>query len=275
MKTLARLYLLFMAVFIFVVLHNTAMAEELSGKLVISGSDAMEPLTVDLAKRFMKLHKNVKIIVRGGESSMGISETRSGTAAIGMVSRPLSNQEATDFRSVTVAYEGVCFITSMKNPVHDLSSALLKEIFLGKSVNWKSVGGDNVPINSLIPYRKSASNKIVAEFLGVQVADLKGTEVSDFETGIEMVSKDPKAIFYVSTGKAFSEKLSGRSFNILSVSGKKASMASISRNRYPLTRTLSFITLGEPDKLAKEFISYCLSPAAANTIRSHYLIKPE
>jgi hypothetical protein len=127
----------------------------------------------------------------------------------------------------------------------------------------------------LIPYRKSASNKIVAEFLGVQVAELKGTEISDFETGIQMVSKDQKAIFYVSTGKAFFEKLNGRPINIVSVDGKKASMASISRNHYPLTRALSFITLGEPDPLANAFISFCQSQSAAQAIRSHYLVKPE
>lgn len=275
MNRVARLFLAIVAGLVIFVLHNGAMAAELSGKLVISGTDALEPLTLELAKHFMKIHKNVKIIVRGGESAMGISETRSGSASIGMVSRVLTPQEASDFRSFTIAYEGVCFITSPKNPLHDISSAQLKDIFLGKTVNWKSIGGDNLPINSYIPYRKSASNKIVAEFLGLQVADLKGTEISDFETGIKLVSKDPKSIFYVSTGKAFNEKLSGRSFNILSVSGKKPNMVSISRNRYPLTRALSFITLGEPDALANAFISYSQSPAASHTIRSHYLIKPE
>lgn len=261
---------------LFLSLLNTgAAAAELSGKLVISGSDALEPLTIELAKRFMKIHTNVKIIVRGGESISGITDTLSGSAAIGMVSRSLTPQEAADLRSFIIAYEGVCFITAAKNPIRNLSSAYLKEIFLGKRVNWKGIGGDDLPINSLIPYRKSASNKIVADFFGVQVADLKGTEISDFEAGIKMVSRDQKAIFYVSTGKAFSEKLSGTPLNILSVDGKKANMASISRNHYPLTRVLSFVTRGEPDQLANAFITFCQSPASAQSIRSHYLVKPE
>lgn len=260
---------------LFFAMLTCASAAELSGKLVISGSDALEPLTIDLAKRFMKVHPNVKIIVRSGESSTGITDTRSGSAAIGMVSRQLTPQEAADFRSFIIAYEGVCFITAITNPVHDLSTTQLKEIFLGKKINWKTVGGDDSQITSLIPYRKSASNKIVAEFLGVQVTDLKGTEISDFETGIKMVSRNQKAIFYVSTGKAFNEKLLGTPFNILSVNGKKANMASISRNHYPLTRTLSFITRGEPDQLAGAFISFCQSPTSAHTIRSHYLVKPQ
>jgi phosphate transport system substrate-binding protein len=252
-----------------------ATAAELSGRLIISGSDAMEQLVNDLASGFMKTHKNVKIIVRGGESGMGISEIRSDTASIGMVSRILTPEESLDLRSYTIAYEGICFVTSPKNPVKDISMAQLKEVLLGRNSNWKNIGGNDLPINCLIPYRKSASNKIVAEFLGVQVADLKGTEISDYETGIKSVSRDPRALFYVSTGKAFYEKLNGMPFNILSVSGKKANMVSIAQNRYPLTRSLNFITKGEPNPLAKAFIEYCLSPSVTHTIRSHYFIKPQ
>lgn len=255
--------------------HAEAIAAELSGRLVISGSDAMEQLVNDLASGFMKIHKNVKIIVRGGESGMGISETRSDTASIGMVSRILTPEESTDLLTYTIAYEGICFVTSTKNPVKDIGMAQLKEILLGRIINWKNVGGNDLPINSFIPYRKSASNKIVAEFLGIKVADLKGTEISDYEAGIKTVSRDPRALYYVSTGKAFYEKLNGMPFNILSVSGKKANMVSISQNRYPLTRPLNLITLGEPNPLAKAFIAYCLSPAVTHTIRSHYFIKPQ
>ncbi len=257
------------------VLHTEATASELSGKLVISGSDALEPLTAELAKRFMKTHSHVKIIVHSGESTTGINDTRNGNASIGMVSRALTPQEADEFPTFIIAYEGVCFITEAKNPVHDLSSAQLKEILLGKKTNWKYVGGENAPIDSFIPYRKSASNKIVADYLGVQVADLKGAEISDIEAGIKTVARDHKALFYVSTGRAFADKLNGTPINILSIDGKKANMASIARHHYPLTRALSFITRGEPDQLAKAFISFCQSPAAANVIRSHYLIKPE
>ncbi|HIJ81831.1 MAG TPA: hypothetical protein HPP76_08995 [Desulfuromonadales bacterium] len=275
MKRFSKFIVLVVALVFMTALSPVAMAGELSGQLVISGSDALEALTVELAKRFMKIHTNVKIVVRGAESGKGISETRSGSASIGMVSRLLTPQEELEFRTVTIAYEGICFVTSARNPVHDVSPAELKDILLGKITNWRSLGGDDLPINNLIPYRKSASNKIVAEFLGLKVADLKGTEISDFETGIKIVSRDPSALFYVSTGKAFYEKLSGMPFNVLSIAGKKASMVSISQNRYPLTRALNFITLGEPNPLASAFIAFCQSPAAAHTIRSNYFIKPK
>lgn len=257
------------------VLQTGAMAADLSGQLVVSGSDSMEPLVVDLAKGFMKTHKNVKIIVRGGESGKGIYDTNSGSASIGMVSRALTPQELVELRYFPIAYDGICFITSQKNPVQDITTAQLKEIYLAKIVNWKSVGGNNLPINSLIHYRASSSNKVISAFFGVQEADLKGTVVNDAEAGIKIVSKDPKALFYASTGVAFQEKLSGMSINILSISGKKANIKTISQNSYPLTRPFSLITKGDPSPLANAFISYCQSRAAAHTIRSHYFIKPE
>jgi phosphate transport system substrate-binding protein len=268
-------FIIFSIGFILAVQSSRVCAADLSGQLVVSGSDAMELLTNELAKSFMKLHKDVKIIVRGSESGKGISDTRSGNASIGMVSRTLSPEESAEFHNYVIAFEGICLITSAKNPVQDLSESQLKGILLGKIVNWRAVGGEDLPINTLIPYRKSASNKIVAEFLGLNVADLKGTEVSDPETGIKAVARDPKALYYVSTGKAFHEKLSGRQFNILNVSGKKANMVAVSQSRYPLVRALSFITLGEPNPLAKAFISYCMSQSAAHTIRANYYIKPQ
>lgn len=248
---------------------------EFSGQLVITGSDSVEPLVSNLAKGFMKNNKNVNIIVRSGESGKGIYDLRSGSASIGMVSRMLNPQESLDLRTFTIAYDGICFITSKNNPIKDISIAQLKNIYLGKITNWRSLGGNDLSISSLIHYGASSSNKIVAGFFGIKENDLKGTVINDYEAGIRAVARDPKAIYFVSTGEAFSEKLGGMPINIVSISGHKASMKNISQNKYPLTRPFNLVTKGEPTPLASAFISYCQSKAAAYTIRANYLIKPE
>ena len=256
-------------------LHTGAIAADLSGQLVISGSDTLEPVIVEMAKRFMSSNHGVKIVVRSGGTGKGISDTRSGGASIGMVSRALTSQESVDLRASTIAYDGICFVTAKKNPIQSITPAQLEGIFMGKITNWKDVGGSNLPIVPVIRDRLSSSNKIVAEFIGVRDFDLKGTVVNDADVALRNASSDPKVIAFVSSGDAFHDKLSGLPINILAISGKKANMKTIAQNLYPLTRPLSLITKGEPSPLAKAFITFCQSPAAASSIRAHNFIKPE
>jgi phosphate transport system substrate-binding protein len=256
-------------------LHSGAMAAELSGHLVISGSDTVEPLVNELAKGFMNTYRGVKVVVRGGGSNKGVADTRSGGASIGMVSRALTSQESVDLRAYTIALDGLCFITSKKNPVQNLTPAQLGDIFLGKTGNWKDVGGNNLPINPLIRDRASSSNKVIAEFLEVRESDLKGKVVIDAELGIRLAATDPKALVYVSAGESFHQKLGGMPINILSISGIKPTMKSIAQNSYPLTRPLSLVTKGDPSPLAKAFIAYCQSKAAAPSVRALNYVMPE
>jgi phosphate transport system substrate-binding protein len=257
------------------VLPGEVFASDLSGQLMISGSDTAELVIADMAKSFMKINKGVKIAVRGGGSGKGINDTRSGGASIGMVSRALTSQESVDLRAYTIAYDGICFVTARNNPVQNLTPSQLEGIYLGKINNWKDVGGPNLPITTVIRDRASSSNKVVAEFFGARETDLRGKVVNDAEVAMRLVSTDQKAIAFVSSGEAFHDKLSGMPINILSISGKKPTLKTISQNSYPLTRPLSLITKGDPSPLAMAFISFCQSKASVASIRAHNYVKPE
>jgi phosphate transport system substrate-binding protein len=252
-----------------------AIASDLSGQLLINGSDTLELLIVDLAKSFMKSNKGVKIVVKGGGSGKGINDVRSGVASIGMVSRVLTPQETVDLRAHLLAYDGICFVTSKKNSVQSLTPAQLEGIYQGKFNNWNQVGGSNLPITPIIRDRSSSSNKIVADFLGIKDTDLRGKMVNEPELAIQHVSTDPKAIAYVSSGEAYHDKLAGMPITILSISGKKATMKAIATNSYPLTRQLNLITKGDPSPLALAFITYCQSKAAIPAFRTHNFVKPD
>jgi len=275
MKRVSGLFGRLVLGFCLVALNSGARAADLSGQLMVSGSDTAELVMVDIAKSFMTINKGVKVVVRGGGTGKGISDTRNGGASIDMVSRSLTPQESNDLRAYTIAYDGICFITSKKNTVQNLTPAQLVGIYLGRITNWKDVGGHDLPIAAIIRDRASSSNRVVAEFLGVRDSELKGKVVNDAEVAIRLASTDPKTIVFVSSGEAFSEKLGGMPINILSLSGKKATLKTIATNSYPLTRPLSLITKGEPTPLAMAFISFCQSKVAAPFIKVHNYIKPE
>ncbi|HEU5138608.1 MAG TPA: substrate-binding domain-containing protein, partial [Bacillales bacterium] len=57
---------------------------QMSGKIIVGGSSALQPLAAATAKKFMKEHQGVQIQIQGGGSGTGLSEVAAGNFNIGM-----------------------------------------------------------------------------------------------------------------------------------------------------------------------------------------------
>jgi len=82
-------------------------ADQLTGKLVITGASTLAPLIAEIGKRFESLHPTVRIDVQSGGSSRGGADARQGLADIGMVSRAMKEDER-DLSAFPIARAGVC-----------------------------------------------------------------------------------------------------------------------------------------------------------------------
>jgi phosphate transport system substrate-binding protein len=120
--------------------------DQLTGKLVITGSSTIAPLIAEIGKRFESSHPGVRVDVQAGGSSRGIADAREGLADIGMSSRLLKEQEKDGLVSYLFARDGVCFLVHKNNPVSELSDQQIRDIFTGKIANWKQIGGRDAPI---------------------------------------------------------------------------------------------------------------------------------
>ena len=69
------------------------------------------------------------------------------------------------------------------NPVSDLTSAQLKEIFTGRARNWKALGGPDLPIHPFIVGLASATRKVF-RFAILGEADYAGCEVASPDAAI-------------------------------------------------------------------------------------------
>jgi phosphate transport system substrate-binding protein len=114
-------------------------------KLVLTGSSTVAPLAAEIGKRFESLHNNVRVDVQTGGSSRGVSDARAGLADIGMASRALKDDEK-DLLSFTIALDGISVILNKANPVDSLNKQQIIDIYTGKIVNWKGLGGNDAPI---------------------------------------------------------------------------------------------------------------------------------
>src|SRR5665811_992392 len=68
-------------------------ADNLSGRLSLSGAWAIYPLAVKWGGAFENLHPNVKLDISAGGAGKGMSDALTGAVDIGMVSREVDRSE--------------------------------------------------------------------------------------------------------------------------------------------------------------------------------------
>ncbi len=80
-------------------------------------------------------------------SSAGIEAVSNGTADIASSSRGLNaDEQDLDLTPIVIAHDGIAVIVNDDNPVDNLSTEQLRDIYAGKITNWKEVGGEDLKI---------------------------------------------------------------------------------------------------------------------------------
>src|ERR1041385_4961408 len=125
-----------------------------AGSITVKGSDTMVILAQKWAEVYMGKHSDVKIQVTGGGSGIGFAALQNRATDLADASRPIKSKEIeaclkafgkrpTEYK---VALDGLSVYVNDENPVKKLSLDQLKDIFTGKTRNWKEVGGKDLPI---------------------------------------------------------------------------------------------------------------------------------
>jgi len=240
--------------------------EKLQGKIRFTGSSTMAPLVEALGKRFRALHPEVIIEVEIGGSSRGIHDVREGSCNIGMVARPLNDDER-DLIGFPIARDGVCLIVHKDNPVTSLSSEQVVGIYTGQITNWKEAGGNDAPIAAINRAEGQAVRELFTQFLKIKSDDFKvsGSAAENLE-GIKAIVENPNAIVYMSIGEANIRIGQGVPVKSLDMHGITATNRNIRNGRFPIQRPLMLVTQTLPSGIMDAFIEFALSPNATGII---------
>ncbi len=207
-----------------------------------------------------------------GGSSRGISDARAGLADIGMASRALKDDEK-DLLSFTVALDGISVILNKANPVQSLNKQQIIDIYTGKIINWKAVGGNDAPITVVNKAEGRSTLELFLHYFGLKNTDVKPQVViGDNQQGIKTVVGNPDAIGYVSVGTAEYEAGQGAAIKLLPLEGIAASVENVRNRSFPLSRPLNLVTRGAPAGLAKDFIEFASSPQVNDLIEAQYFV---
>lgn len=244
----------------------------LHGKLVLTGSSTVAPLAGEIAKRFEKLHPDVRVDVQTGGSSRGIADAKRGTADIGMASRALKPQE-TDLTGHTIAMDGVGMILHRDNPVQSLTDEQVIAIYTGRVSNWPEVGGVDAPITVVNKADGRATLEVFLKHFGLASPDIKASVIiGDNQQGIRTVAGDVNAIGYVSVGTADYEIGRGVPIRLLPMDGVEATTANVRNGTFPMSRPLNLVTYGSVSPLAQAFIDFARSSTVNDLVEAQYFV---
>lgn len=251
---------------------KTSSSDGLQGRLVLTGSSTVAPLAGEIAKRFEKLHPDVRIDVQTGGSSRGIADAKRGTADIGMASRALKPEE-TDLTAHTIAMDGVGMILHRDNPVRSLTDEQVIAIYTGRVSNWSEVGGSDAPITVVNKADGRATLEVFLKHFGLASPDIKASVIiGDNQQGIRTVAGDVNAIGYVSVGTADYEIGRGVPIRLLPMDGVEATTANVRNGSFPMSRPLNLVTHGPVSPLAQAFIDFARSSAVNDLVKAQYFV---
>ncbi len=241
-------------------------------KLVLTGSSTVAPLVAEIAKRFEALNPNIRIDVQTGGSSRGINDVRAGVSDIGMASRSLKHSESELF-SFSIALDGICIILNKANPISTLEKQQIIDIYKGKIVNWRELGGQDASIVVVNKAEGRSTLELFLHYFVLQNTDVKPhVIIGDNQQGIKTLAGNPYAIGYVSVGAAEYEAGHQVSIKLLPLDGIMASVENVRNQTFPLSRPLNLITREQPMGIIKDFIAFARSEQVDDLVDAQYFV---
>ena len=109
------------------------------GTVVVGGSSSVSPVMEKLAEAYKAVNTNAKVEIQTTDSSSGMKAAIDGTVDIGMASRELKDEEKAELTPTVIAMDGIAVIVNNANPIEDISSEQIKQIYVGEITDWSEV----------------------------------------------------------------------------------------------------------------------------------------
>lgn len=237
-------------------------AEVLQGRLTFAGSTTVQPLADKLGQAFRAQYPAVTLDIAAGGTVVGIQAIHDGTVDIGMASRALKDEEATDITQHQIAVDVIAVVVNPANPVSNLSHQQLQDIYLGRVTNWREVGGPDQPITVVVREVTSGTRGAFDELVLEKKEPAAPRLLAAMTAGdvAVMVARDLNAIGYLGFGNLSAE------VKTVAIDGVPPSEMAAQDGSYRLIRPLLLLTGPLSQPLAMKFIDFALSPAGQQVV---------
>ena len=237
--------------------------EELSGNVAANGSTSMEAVILGLQEGFKSVQPDITIGYTGSGSGAGITGVLDGTCDLGLSSRALSDDEkAQGAVENIVAKDGVAIIVNPENPVTDLTTEQVAQIYTGEITNWSELGGNDAPIAVLGRDAASGTRGAFEEILGIEDQCVYLNEYSSTGDVVGNVASNPNAIGYASLSAV------DESVTAVAINGVVPTEETVADGSFEIQRPFVIVTVEgkELSPAAQAFLDYAMSDEVADII---------
>lgn len=237
-------------------------SEDLSGKVLVVGSSALQPLAQHCAKEFMSKNPGVTVNVQGGGSGMGLSQISQGSVQVGN-SDIFAEEKGIDIKNLVdnkVAVVGMGPVVNKDVKVDNLTQDQLIGIFTGKITNWKQVGGQDLPI-VIINRAEGSGTRATFEQFGLNKAKSVSAQEQDNSGAVQKIVKEtPGAISYL----AFS--YFNDDIKALKIDGIAPTRENVEKNKWKIWSYEHMYTKKDADKGTTAYVKYVMSKEVQDKI---------
>ena len=178
--------------------------------------------------------------------------------------RAYAEENQTTFEYTPIGTEAFVFFVHKDNPITNLATEQIKDIYSGKITNWKDVGGKNEKIAAFQRNEGSGSQSMLKRFMGdTPITDAPTEMVNDLMAGIIEQVADYKSKTN-SIGFSFRYYVEGIIKNpdikMISIDGAAPTSENIRNGSYPILTPIYAVTYkenqnGNVDKLLEWILS--------------------
>jgi phosphate transport system substrate-binding protein len=213
------------------------------GMLRYAGATTLQRFFMPEITRIFSGETGIRVQIEGGNTNPGIDALLHDEIDIAGAGRHLTDAEKSKgLVELFLGWDVLSIVVNEQNPVENLSMMQLQEIFSGKIVNWKDVGGNDVPIVVITCPPGSGMRS------AVQTLILKDKDFLEREIVSAIVAESDQQVSLFPGGiTALSRSmLDAEHVKAIKVNDVLPTATNITKGLYPLAKPLALITKGPP-----------------------------
>lgn len=255
-----------------------------NGDDVIAGAGAHFSYVIfDMMKKELEEKSNRRIALFGKNSTLGVGckagikmakQNVPGRETFGFVCCPLDQEEIEKEGLIVypLALEPVMILVNESNPIDNLTSQQVRDVFSGKITNWREVGGNNQPI---VVVTRLHCKQRPGHWKTILPSDKEFRQdrinVKSADEMVSQINKFPGAFGH--TGTTWEFDIDDQ-VKIVRVDGLLPTSKNLSAKRYPFYRPLSAITNRQPSHDVLAIIKNVQEGESFQAITKRYQLVP-
>jgi phosphate transport system substrate-binding protein len=170
--------------------------------------------------------------------------------------------------STPIGQDGLAIVVNRSNAIGALTTTQLRAVITGRILNWREVGGPDLPI-TVISRPEASSSAATLRRLLIGERKISGSAILATSTSrvSQLVGSVPGAIGYQSQRYSADEGI-----RVVSIDGAFPTAAQMQTGQYALTMPILFVGKAAPadDAPYRAFFAWAQSPAGQEIVAQHY-----